>query len=218
MLGFFHTGAVHVETFEGLVSAVDPAIVTRHVVREDLLARAVAAAKVTSDIVGAVQTEILALVEQGARVVVCTCSTLGAAAEATPTNGHATVLRVDRPLAEQLVASGQPILVVAALPSAMTTATELLRAVAREHGSEVKLRKLPCHDAWPAFLAGDRPGYLQQIAQQVERHALPGEHVMLAQASMAAALLLVRRSDIQVFTSAALGVDAAVSAYARAPG
>lgn len=215
MLGFLHTGAVHVETFEGLVRAVEPAIVTRHAVREDLLAQAVAAGHVTTDVARAVHAEILTLVEQGARVVVCTCSTLGSAVEATSTTGRATVLRVDRPLAEQLVASGQPILVVAALPSAMATATELLQAVAREHGSQVQLRELPCHDAWPAFLAGDRPGYLQKIAQQVEHAALPGEHVMLAQASMAGAVPLIRRSNIQVFTSPELGVRAAISAYRR---
>jgi hypothetical protein len=214
MLGFFHTGAVHVETFEGLVRAIEPAIATRHAVREDLLAQAVAAGSVTGDVARAVQAEILTLVEQGARFVVCTCSTLGSAAEATPTTGRATVLRVDRPLAEQLVASAQPILVVAALPSAMTTASELLQAVAREQRSRVNLRELPCHEAWPAFLAGDRPGYLQQIAHRVEHGALRGEQVMLAQASMAGAVPLIRRSDVQVFTSPELGVRAAISAYA----
>lgn len=215
MLGFFHTGAVHVETFEGLLRAIDPAVATRHAVREELLASAVATGTVTSEIASAVQTEILALVEQGARVVLCTCSTLGSAAEATPTNGRAQVLRVDRPLAEQLVASGRPVLVVAALPSAMTTATELLHAVAGERQQAAQLRELPCNSAWPSFLAGDRQGYLRQIAQQVEQHALPGEHVMLAQASMAGAVPLIQRPDVQVFTSPELGVRAAITACRR---
>lgn len=215
MLGFLHTGAVHVETFEGLVRVIDPSVATRHVVREDLLASAAAVDTVTSEVASAVQSEILALVEQGARVVLCTCSTLGGAAEATPTHGRAHVLRVDRPLAQQLVASGRPVLVVAALPSAMTTATALLHAVAGERQQAVKLRELPCHSAWPSFLVGDRPGYLRQVAQQVEEHALPGEHVMLAQASMAGAVPLIRRPDVQVFTSPELGVRAAITACRR---
>ncbi|HEX2872084.1 MAG TPA: hypothetical protein VHP33_12525 [Polyangiaceae bacterium] len=132
MLGFFHTGAVHVETFEGLARSAEPAIVTRHTVREDLLAQAVAAGK-----------------------------------------------------------------------------------VARQRRSKVQLRELPCLDAWPAFLAGDRRGYLQQIAQQVEHRAQPGEHVMLAQASMAGAVPLIRRSDVQVFTSPELGVQAALGALQK---
>ena len=42
MLGFLHSGAVHVKTFEQLVQTAQPGIVTQHVVREDLLASAVA--------------------------------------------------------------------------------------------------------------------------------------------------------------------------------
>lgn len=213
MLGFFHSGAVHVETFERLVQAAEPGIATRHVVREDLLAGAVAANTLTDDIALAVQSEVRALLEQGARVVVCTCSTLGGAAEATPTQGHASVMRIDRPLAELLVAAGEQILVVAALPSAMATAVALLGAIARERNTELDLRELPCNDAWPSFLTGDLDGYAKQVAELVEQHATPGEHVMLAQASMAPALSLIRRRDIQVATSPSLGVRCAVAAY-----
>jgi hypothetical protein len=213
MLGFLHSGAVHVETFERLVQAAQPGIATQHVVREDLLARAVTAGSVTSDIATAVQAEVRALIENGARVVVCTCSTLGNAAEATPINGSATVLRVDRPLAEHLVASSQPILVVAALPSAMATAIDLLRSVARDRSTEPNLRELPCNSAWPLFLAGDLNGYAQHLADLIDQHAKPGEHIMLAQASMAPALPLIRRTDIQVSTSPTLGVRAALAAH-----
>lgn len=213
MLGFLHSGAVHVETFERLIQTAQPGIATQHVVREDLLACAVAAGRVTPDIATAVQTEIRALLENGARVVVCTCSTLGNAAEATPTHGRATVLRIDRPLAEQLVASSQPILVVAALPSAMATAVELLHSVARDCHTQPNLRELPGNAAWPLFLAGDLNGYAQHLAGLIDRHAKPGEHVMLAQASMAPALPLIRRTDIQVSTSPTLGVRAALAAY-----
>jgi hypothetical protein len=215
MLGLLHTGAVHVETFESLVRALEPGVATRHAVREDLLTEAARAGLVTTEVARAVQAEILALVEQGARVVLCTCSTLGSAAEATSTGGRAHVLRVDRPLAQQLVASGRPVLVVAALPSAMATAAELLHAVARERQQAVRLRELPCTSAWPSFLAGDRPGYLRQVAQQVEQHALPGEQVMLAQASMAGAVPLIQRPDVQAFTSPELGVRAALGAFQR---
>lgn len=213
MLGFFHTGAVHVATFERLAQAAEPGITVRHVVREDLLASAIAAGKVTNEIASSVQREVGGLLEQGARVVVCTCSTLGDAAEATLTATAATILRVDRPLAEQLVATGQPILVVAALPSAMATAVDLLGGVARARHNELRLRELPCSAAWPLFLAGDLDGYAQRVAALVDEQAQPGEQVMLAQASMAPALPLIRRHDIQAFTSPALGVQAALRLY-----
>lgn len=215
MLGFLHGAAVQVATFEALVQAAQPGIALRHVVREDLLASAVAAGRVTDEVATAVQAEVRALVEQGARVIVCTCTTLGDSAEATPTNGRATVMRIDRPLAEALVAAAQPILVVAALPSAMTTAMELLGAVARARHTELRLRELPCNAAWPLFLAGDLHGYAQQVATLIDQNAEPGEQVMLAQASMAPALPLIQRRDVQVSTSPTLGVRAALAAYAR---
>jgi hypothetical protein len=63
MLGFLHGGAIHVETFEQLVRAAQPSVVTRHVVREDLLANAVTAGSDTASIATAVQAEIRALIE-----------------------------------------------------------------------------------------------------------------------------------------------------------
>jgi hypothetical protein len=214
VLGFFHSGAVHVPTFEGLLKQAAPNVVSSHIVREDLLANVMATGTVTPEVAAAVQAEVRALLEQGARVIVCTCSTLGGAAEATPTNGRATVLRVDRPLAEALVASGQPLLVAAALPSAMATAVELLGSIARARNTTLRLRELPCNAAWPRFLAGDQNGYAQEIADLIEQNANAGDHVMLAQASMAPALPLIRRRDISVATSPSLGVQAALTAYA----
>jgi hypothetical protein len=215
MLGFFHSGAVHVETFNALVQAEQSGIDMRHTVREDLLASAVAGGSVTNEIAHAVQREIRALLEQGARVVVCTCSTLGNAAEATAHDGRATILRVDRPLAEQLVATGRPILVVAALPSAMTTAVELLTDIAQHRTIPVNLRQLPCYEAWPRFLAGDRLAYAQHVANAVNQHAAPGDRVMLAQASMATAVPLIQGRDVEVATTPAPGIRAALAAHAR---
>lgn len=215
MLGFLHAAAVQVATFDALVHAAQPGVALRHVVREDLLASALSSGRVTDDIAAAVQAEVMALVEQGARVVVCTCTTLGNAAEATPANGRASIMRIDRPLAETLVAAGQRILVVAALPSAMATAVDLLGAVAHARQAELRLRELPCNATWPLFLAGDLNGYAQQVAALLDQNAQPGEHVMLAQASMAPALPLIQRRDIQVFTSPSLGVRAALVAHAR---
>lgn len=215
MLGFFHSGAVHVETFEALAQAAEAGIATRHTVREDLLASAVAAGGVTDEIAHAVQSEIRALLEQGANVIVCTCTTLGNAAEATPADGGATILRIDRPLAEQLVADGKPILVVAALPSAMATAIALLNDVARERKMVLNLRELSCYDAWPQFLAGNRVAYAEHVARAVDHYATAGDQVMLAQASMAAAVPLIQRRDVVVSTTPELGIRAALAAYAR---
>jgi hypothetical protein len=213
MLGFLHSAQVHVETFDVLSRAADASVPLCHVVRADLFARVLADGEVTDDVITAVHAAIQALVDRGARVVVCTCSTLGSWAEAAPIAGGAQVLRVDRPLAERVVATGRRILVVAATAAAMQAALDLLRSVARQQQREPEIAQLSGASAWDHFLAGDHAAYALQIAELVEAQARPGDHVMLAQASMAPALLAIRRQDIDVSASPAVGVRAALAIY-----
>src|SRR5689334_13127296 len=126
MLAFLHTAAVHVPTFTRLTQQVDSNILIRHDVREDLFARALADGYVTDAIAKEVQAVVKQLVTEGARVVVCTCSTLGNAAEQTPGVAGVPVLRIDRPMAEHAARRGRPVLVVAATSTAMATALILL--------------------------------------------------------------------------------------------
>jgi len=218
MLAFLHSAAVHVDTFDQLANNADPSVPLRHVVREDLFANVLAIGKLTPPIAAAVHAQVLQLVGEGARLVVCTCSTLGRCAETTPVTGRAAVLRVDRPLAERVVATGQRILVAAAPPSAMVAAVELLQDVASQQHRPLAHEELACDAAWPLFLAGAHSGYAKKIAALVESGARSGDQVMLAQASMAPALRLIERRDIDVSASPTVGVAEALAIYrARSP-
>ena len=212
MLAFLHTAAVHVDTFDRLAKSEDSSVALRHVVRDDLFANVLERGEVTPDVAAAVRAQVSELVDDGSRVVVCTCSTLGSWAEATPVTDGAKVLRVDRPAAEQLVATGQRVLVAAAAPSAMLAAVNLLRSVASQQRRQFAHAELSCASAWPLFLSGDHAGYARQIAELVEAFALPGDQVMLAQASMAPALSRIRRRDIYVSATPTVGVRAALAA------
>jgi hypothetical protein len=212
-LAFLHSAAVHVDTFDRLATSADPSVPLRHVVRDDLFANVLATGEVTPDVAAAVRAQVTTLVDEGARVVVCTCSTLGNWAETTPVANRAAVLRVDRPLAEQVVAGGQRILVAAATPSAMRAAVDLLRGEALRQKRPLELEELACDAAWPLFLTADHESYAAQIAELVENRALPGDQVMLAQASMAPSLPLMKRNDIQVYATPTVGVRAALASY-----
>jgi hypothetical protein len=54
------------------------------------------------------------------------------------------------------------------------------------------------------------------VARQVDAHARANDVVMLAQASMAAAVALIRRPDLEVLSSPQVGVRAALSLLAAA--
>ncbi|WP_437575898.1 hypothetical protein [Sorangium sp. So ce887] len=212
MIAFLHTAGVHVETFSRLVRNVDDTIPVRHEVQESLLADALEAGAITDGIRSATATVVQALASDGAKVVVCTCSTLGGVAEAVPVS-DCVVMRIDRPMAEQAVASGRRILVLAALRSTFEPTVALLRQIASDARRSIDVAEVLCGRAWRLFETGDYPGYAGEIAKTIEATALPGDLVLLAQASMAPAAELVRHLEIPVLSSSQSGVDAAVSRY-----
>ncbi len=212
MLAFLHTAAVHVETFGSLARELDAAVPLRHEVREHLLAEARAAGMsdgVRADVAAAVR----ALAAEGAKVVVVTCSTIGAVAEAAGKSAGVDVLRIDRPMVEEAVASGRRVLVVAALQSTLAPTLELLHEVAAAAERRVEIEQLLCEAAWQRFELGDRAGYALAIARAIEARAKLADLVLLAQASMAPAAELVRHLGIPVLSSPRLGVQAAIAKY-----
>lgn len=215
MLAFLHTAAIHVPNFTRITRELDATVQIRHALREDLLAQALADGRVSESTRRETQLEVQRLVAEGAGVVLCTCSTLGDAAEATPNVAGARVLRIDRPLAEHAVALGRPILLVAGTPTAMAAAVALLDE-ATGGAARPERRELLCAEAWELFLSGDHAGYATAVARQVDDHARADDVVMLAQASMAPAVALVRRSELEVLSSPQAGVRRALSLLAAA--
>lgn len=210
MLGFLHTAATHVPAFERLLREVDPSIEGRHVVAAPLLADATAAGQVDAALRGRVAAAVDGLRADGARLVVCTCSTIGDAAEAAGRSGS-PVLRLDRPMAEEALRRGNRVAVVAALPTAFEATAALLRRLADERRQAVVIHHAACPQAWPLFERGDLDGYLAAVAVAARAATTDADVVLLGQASMAAALDQLR--DLPVLASAGLGVRAAVAMY-----
>ena len=219
-IGFLHTADVHRATFSSLVEQVLPGAAVVHVVDESLLADARRRGGVDDEL----RVRIVARLRTAAAasdVVVCTCSTIGADAEAAQRLIDVPVVRVDRPMAERAVALGSRLAVVAALASTLAPTTALLRDVARRHGAELDVTAVLCADAWGFFEAGDTSGYLHAIAAAVDGIVEPVDAVVLAQASMAGAAALCR-TGVPVLSSPSLAVEAAAQAAsgrdAGAPG
>jgi hypothetical protein len=188
-LAFLHTSPVHVETFDRLVKQADAGVAVHHYVREDLLQQARELGAEHPDIVRLVHQTILDAAEAGATLVVCTCSTIGGAAERAPTPQGVETARIDRAMADRAVRDGGRVLVVTALRNTVAPTTALLQESANRIGSDVELEVLCVEDAWRLFEGGDRAGYLNSIAGAITLHmrsaADKSRVVVLAQASMA---------------------------------
>jgi hypothetical protein len=209
-LTFLHTADAHVATFGQLLAETAPGIPSRHIVAAELLAEA-RADGMTPQLEARIGAAVRGAAADGAAVVLCTCSTIGACAEQTVVPG-VTVLRVDRPMAARAVALGQRIVLAAALASTLEPTRRLLRDEAARAGAEVVITDFLIADAWPHFEAGDHGRYLATIAAQL-RQVQNADAIVLAQASMAAAAAQCADLPMPILSSPRLGLEAAISAY-----
>ncbi|GAA2643264.1 aspartate/glutamate racemase family protein [Streptomyces lunalinharesii] len=188
MLGLLHTSPVHVPVFDALRDADAPGLPLRHQVRPELLAAALASGP--DAVAGEVAEAVGALVRDGARAVLCTCSTLGDVAEAAGSAAGVPVLRVDRPMAAEAVATGPRLAVLATVASTLVPTTELIADEARRAGRPAEVRTVLVPDAWERFQNGDHEGSLAAVVDAVRRERAAGgvDALVLAQASMAPAV------------------------------
>lgn len=208
---FLHTSPVHVETFDRLVGAMSPALQVEHVVDEALLAEAQRVGAHDPALVQRVHATMIDASARGAPLVVCTCSTLGGAAEKTPTGGRFKAARIDRAMADQAVQTGPKILVVAALRSTLGPTTNLIDESATALRLPAQIESLVVEGAWAHFQRGDGPAYLDTVAAAVSAACEGYDVVVLAQASMAPAAAALADLGVPVLASPMLGVQAAIA-------
>ncbi|MET8271211.1 aspartate/glutamate racemase family protein [Streptomyces sp. NPDC005096] len=204
-LALLHTSPVHVPVFEALRDADHPGLALRHLVHEDLLARARDAGP--EAVRGEIEALLAGAVAEGATAVLCTCSTIGGVAESAAESLGVPVLRVDRPMAAAAVARDR-VVVLAAIDDTLPPTLALL---AEEAGNRcVDIRTVLVAGAWARFEAGDRDGYLDLVAAAADR-VTDADVIVLAQASMADAATRTA-TGIPVLSSPRPGLSAAAAA------
>ncbi|MDG5808689.1 aspartate/glutamate racemase family protein [Streptomyces ossamyceticus] len=176
MLALLHTSPLHIPVFDALRDEAHPGLELRHFVAEDLLTRA--GTDGPASVAGEVRALLDVAVAGGAAAVLCTCSSIGAVAEATDVG--VPVLRVDRPMAAAAVAAGPRIVVLATVRSTLAPTVALIE---EEATGPVDIRTLLLDDAWALFEAGDTEVYARAIARAADE-VTDADAIVLAQASM----------------------------------
>lgn len=206
MLTLIHTTASNEALFRALLEEIAPDTPARHVLAADLLDRATAQGRVTPDIATETKDRMRAALEDGAAMVLCTCSTLGTCADQM---NDSRVHRIDRAMAQRATARGRRVLVAACVASTLEPTVMLLR----ESGPQADIETLLMADLWPHFQAGERTLYWQGIAERLRASAAGFDCIVLAQASMAGAADLLGNLSIPVLSSPRIGLEAAIAAY-----
>jgi hypothetical protein len=178
-LALLHTSPAHVPVFDALRDEAHPALELRHFVAEELLERA--REEGPEAVADDVRTALDKAVADGAGAVLCTCSTIGAVAEAA--DAGVPVLRVDRPMAAAAVAAGPRIVVLATVESTLGPTVALVEEEAARAGSPANVHTLLVTGAWDHFAAGDTDAYVRAVAAAADT-VTDADVIVLAQASM----------------------------------
>jgi aspartate/glutamate racemase len=183
-IAFIHTGAVVIPTFQALADELLPEVEIHNLLDD----------RVISDLrnhKGDVGERLRDLVDAakagGAEAVLLTCSSISGYASSLSEGAGIPVLRVDEAMADEAVAAGSKIAVVATLETTLTPTVALLEERAAVAGARVEISRELVDGAFAAVSAGDRATHDELVGQAITRVAEWADVVVLAQASMASA-------------------------------
>ena len=207
-----HTVASNEKVFGDLCAEVMPDVSPRHVVEEGLLQDTIAAGQLTDDVRERFRARARALRQEGADVIMFTCSSVGPSTEGLSDELGIPVLRVDEAMAERAVALGPRIGVAATLPTTLGPTAELIQRAAERAGREVVVTTELAEGAFQELQAGRGDRHDALVMTTLQGLAARVDVIVLAQASMARALggaetLDVSGRAVPVLTSPRLGVE-----------
>lgn len=207
-LALLHTSPTLSPLFNDLTARLAPGVRVLHFVDESLIKNTIAAGRLEKPTMRRLIDLVGSTFDAGADATLVTCSSVGPAVDMAAALHDRPVLRVDRPMAEQAVATGRRIGVLATLPTTLAPTADLVRRVAEEQGREIEIVEHLCEGAFDAVMAGDGATH-DRIVGAALTDAMRGvDAIVLAQASMARVLQTLPEGAVPapVFSSPELGV------------
>ncbi|RCK72670.1 MAG: hypothetical protein ANABAC_1204 [Anaerolineae bacterium] len=208
-LAYIHTVAGLTATFKALSDELLPGIDLFHMVDESLLQNTIRANQLTPQTMRRLLRLVISAEEAGADVVMVTCSSVGPAVEASRPFVGIPVLRVDEPMAELAVQSGETIGVAATLPTTLKPTADLISNVAARQGKSIRVLSKLCEGAFQAVVSGDTARHDQLVSAGLQELAPQVDVVVLAQASMARVIenLPAETRQVPILSSPRLAVE-----------
>jgi hypothetical protein len=123
----------------------------------------------------------------GAGRVICTCTTIGASAEAAGARCGIPTTRIDRPLMRAAARRGNDVAVVIAAATTRSSTLALIHEERVHAGRTGRVTPIDIPGAWTNFMAGRHALYLEQVATAARDALVDHDVVVLAQLSMAPA-------------------------------
>jgi len=126
--------------------------------------------------------------EHGADLILVTCSSASPAVDDVRPQVCVPVLKIDEPMADLAVQSGERIGVLATSRSALAPVAALVESRARAAGRHVEVQTLFLEGALQSLQTGDATTHDRRVVEGIRQLARWAQVVVLAQGSMARAL------------------------------
>lgn len=184
-LGLVHTSATLVPVFQELCKQYIPHVNVFNIVDDSLIKQVISRGELRADTARRVVNYAGSAESAGADYIMFTCSSIGAAVEAAADLTQVPVLRVDQPMADQAVATGSRIGVIATLPTTLAPTSDLVKRRAALAGKEIELKAVLCEGAFEALMGGNPALHDEMVAKALKELSTQVDVIVLAQASMA---------------------------------
>jgi len=184
-LGLIHTSATLVPVFAKLCGEKLAEIEVFNISDDSLIKEVIRTGKLTASVSRRVVGHVAAAEAAGADFILVTCSSIGPAIEAAANMVDVPVLRVDQPMADLAVQSGQRVGVAATLPTTLAPTADLIQRRAVLLGNEIELTTRLCEGAFEALMSGDADKHDAMVAEALTELSRSVDVIVLAQASMA---------------------------------
>lgn len=184
-LGLVHTSATLVPVFQELCKQYIPHVNVFNIVDDSLINQVISRGELRADTARRVVNYAGSAESAGADYIMFTCSSIGVAVEAAADLTQVPVLRVDQPMADQAVATGSRIGVIATLPTTLAPTSDLVQRRAALAGKEIELKAVLCEGAFEALMGGNPALHDEMVAKALKELSTQVDVIVLAQASMA---------------------------------
>ncbi len=207
-LGLVHNSPMLAPVFNEIAARVMPDVRILHFVDESTIKNTIAAGHLQKATMRQVIRLVGSTFDAGCDVAMVTCSSIGRAVEMAAELYDQPVLRVDRAMAEQAVASARRIGVVATLSTTLDPTADLVRRVAAQRGKDIELVAHLCEGAFDAVMKGDGTTHDRIVGEALTQAMAGVDAIVLAQASMARVVAALPEGAVAVpvYSSPELGM------------
>jgi len=205
-LGLIHTSATLVPVFAALCKEKLPNVEVFNIADDSLVKGIREAGRLTAIIARRVAGYLESAELAGADYILVTCSSIGPAVEAGAKLMSVPVLRVDQPMADQAVATGKRLGVIATLSTTLEPTADLISRRAAKAGKQIELTSKLCEGAFEALMSGDAATHDAKVAAALRELSKQVEVIVLAQASMARVVDTLAAEDRRVPILASPGI------------